>query len=173
MMFIRNIRHHEDAAALHSIFGDEESCRYLPTPATKSVEETRERLIDWAAPEGGAEWAVCEARDGPALGRVLLSPVRDGVLEAAIGIVPAARGKALALKAMAAALAHAFDKLSARRIIADIDSDNTPSLTLFEKLGFRREAYFRQDYKTHIGVRDTVIMGLIKSDPQDWRVFVE
>ncbi|MEL6213178.1 MAG: GNAT family N-acetyltransferase [Pseudomonadota bacterium] len=171
-MALRPLTPHQDAAALHALFGDEESCRYLPAPATNSVVETRERLIAWAPPAGGAQWAVCETPDGPALGRVLLLPVRPRVFEAAIGVVPAARGKGLALQAVAAALAHAFSELAARGLIAEIDPDNTPSLKLFAALGFRREAFFHEDFETHIGVRDTVIMGLIKSDPPLWRKFI-
>lgn len=170
---LRKIDFIQDAPALHAIFGDEESCRYLPSPATSSVEETRVQLSQWASPEGGAEWAICATPDGPALGRAALLPVRPKLFEAAIMMAPAARGRGLALTAMAAALAHAFDHLGARRIFADIDPDNTPSLKLFEKLGFQREAYLREEWETHIGVRDTIIMALIKSDPQDWRRFTD
>ncbi|HJS79675.1 MAG TPA: GNAT family protein [Vitreimonas sp.] len=44
------------------------------------------------------------------------------------------------------------------RLMADIDPDNSASISLFLRAGFQREGLLRQNWKTHLGVRDSVIM---------------
>lgn len=159
-----------DAAALHAIFGDEESCRYMTEAAYKSVAETREKLKKWTTGVEDTSWAVCESADGPALGRVsFFTHRRADVWEAACMIVPAARGKNLAARALAQAIDYVFDVKGARRIFADIDPDNIASIRTFEKLGFRHEGVLRGNWETHIGVRDSVMLGLLRDDPRTWR----
>lgn len=55
------------------------------------------------------------------------------------------------------------------RIFADVDPDNLASIRTFEQLGFRHEGVLRGNWETHIGVRDSVILGLLRSDPRPWR----
>jgi RimJ/RimL family protein N-acetyltransferase len=85
-------------------------------------------------------------------------------------IVPAARGRNLAARALAVALDDAFDRKNARRIVADIDPDNAASIRTFEKLGFTLEARLRGEWEMHIGIRDSLIYGLLRDDPRPWRV---
>lgn len=158
-----------DGKALHAIFGDEESCRYMTGPAYKTVGETIENLKKWTAGLEDSSWAVCESKDGPALGRIALIPRGRDIWEAACMIAPAARGKNLAARALAIVIDEAFDKRGARRIFADADPDNPASIGTFEKLGFRREGVLRGNWETHIGIRDSVILGLLRDDPRPWR----
>jgi RimJ/RimL family protein N-acetyltransferase len=158
-----------DGAALHAILGDEESCRYLARPAFTSVAETVAQLKAWAGPDDNTSWAVVESPDGPALGRVSLYTHGRDIWEAACMIVPAARGRHLAARALAEAIDTVFDTKGARRIFADCDPDNIASIRTFEKLGFRREGLLRGTWETHLGVRDSVILGLLRDDPRPWR----
>ena len=64
---------------------------------------------------------------------------------------------------------EAFDTLGARRITADIDPDNQASIRVFERLGFTLEARLRGEWEMHIGVRDSLIYGLLRDDPRPWR----
>lgn len=158
-----------DGPALHAIFGDDESCRYLTRPAFASVSETIAQLKAWGGPNDDTSWAVVETQGGPALGRVSLFTQGRDIWEAACMIVPAARGRSLAARALAEAIDHVFEKKHARRIFADCDPDNAASIRTFEKLGFRREGLLRGTWETHLGVRDSVILGLLRDDPRPWR----
>ena len=158
-----------DAKALHAVFGNEESCRYLPEPATKSIEETHALLIKYTSGLEDASWAVCETPNGLALGRVALIPKERNIWEAACMFAPAVRGRGLATAALAQVIDEAFETRGARRIFADIDPDNHASLRVFEKLGFTHEGVLRGMWDTHIGVRDSVIMGMLNTDPRPWR----
>jgi RimJ/RimL family protein N-acetyltransferase len=166
---LRPLSPDRDGEALHAIFGDEESCTYMTGPAYKTVAETVENLKNWTAGLEDFSWAVCESSDGPALGRVALIPRGRDIFEAACMIAPAAHGKNLAARALAIVIDEAFDKRGARRVFADVDPDNIASIRVFEKLGFQREGVLRGTWATHIGLRDSVIFGLLNSDPRPWR----
>ena len=53
-----------------------------------------------------------------------------------------------------------------RRVFADTDPENAASNRLLETLGFRREGLLRAEWETHIGVRDSVIWGLLREEWQ-------
>ncbi len=158
-----------DGPALHAIWGDEESCTYMTGPACATVEETVALMKEWNTGFEETTWVIVEAPDGPALGRIGLFPRGRDIFEAACMVCPEARGKNLAARALAIAIDEAFDKRGARRIFADVDPDNIASLRVFERLGFQREGVARANWKTHIGVRDSVILSLIDTDPRVWR----
>ncbi|MBY0422123.1 MAG: GNAT family N-acetyltransferase, partial [Parvularculaceae bacterium] len=146
-----------DGAALHAIWGDEESCRYMTEPAARTVAETIVLLERWTQEIEDTSWAVVIDGAEDACGRVALIPLGRDIFEAACMIAPAARGRGLAARALALAIDDAFARKGARRIVADVDPENAPSIRTFVNLGFTREGYFRANWKTHIGVRDSVM----------------
>ena len=166
MKILRALDPQLDGPALHAIFGDEKSCRYLPTPAFKTVEETRAQLAVWTEGWEDTSWAIIDRPDGEALGRITLYRPGDdgGVWEIGVMLAPAARGKGLAANAVREAVAYGFDVKDARRIVADIDPENAASIRLFEQLGFQREGRLRAASVTHLGVRDSLIYALLNSD---------
>ncbi|MFC2951127.1 GNAT family N-acetyltransferase [Marinicaulis aureus] len=157
-----------DGRALHAIFGDEDCCTYLADPATTSVAETVSLLKKWNDGTENTTWAIVEREDGDALGRATLIPRERDIWEIGIMLCPGAQGRGLAMKALADIIDDGFDNRGARRIFADIDTDNTPSIRLFERLGFQREGVLRGTWLTHIGERDSVIFGLLRSDKRVW-----
>jgi RimJ/RimL family protein N-acetyltransferase len=167
--FLRPIDPQRDGPALHAIFGDAESCRYMTGPATEAVEETVAALEAWTRGCEETSWAIAETENGPALGRIALIPRGRDVWEAACMIVPQARGRNLAARALALAIDEAFAARGARRIFADVDPDNAASIRVFERLGFRREGVLRANWKTHIGVRDSLILALVDTDARPAR----
>ncbi len=148
-----------DAPALFAAYGDDEVCTYWARPAYASVAETT-KAVAWEI-ENGISWAVVDATQGdasPAVGRVSLFKVRDGVLEVGIIFARAAWGRGFARDALEAAVAHGF-ATGAHRICADVDPDNVASLRLFERARFVREGLLRKAWRTHLGLRDSVILG--------------
>ena len=168
-VFLRPLDPVRDGPALHAIFGDKECCTYLADPANRSVEETISMLRDWNRGAEHTTWAIVETEDGEALGRATLIPRGRDVWEIGIMLAPAAQGRGLATKALADIIDHGFENLGARRIFADIDEENAASIRLFERLGFQREGLLRANWKTHIGVRHSLILGLIDNDPRPWK----
>ena len=158
-----------DASDLHAVMGDEASCRYLSHPPLASVTETEAKLAEWVSLAPEHDWAIMLAGDSRTAGRVTIFRREDGNWEAGIIVCPWARGKGVAFKALTQGIDLLDHDKPPRRIIADIDPDNAPSIALFAKLGFVNEGVLRANWETHIGVRDSVIMSLIANDKRVWR----
>lgn len=157
-----------DAEALHAVFGDEESARFLPRPAQPSVADTRALLREWTVGYEDVSWVTLDTA-GRATGRIALYQPQPGVWEAACMIVPAARGQGLAVRALPPALEYVFATKNPRRIAADVDPDNVASLKVLERLGFQIEGRLRASWHTHIGIRDSIVLSLLPDDPRPWR----
>jgi ribosomal-protein-alanine N-acetyltransferase len=167
---LRPLDSERDGLALHAIFGDADSCRYMTHPPFRTVEETIEQLEKWTRDCEDTSWAIADTKDGPALGRVSIYPRgRNNVWDAACMVAPAARGRGLAYRALAIAIDDVFARKGARRIVADIDPDNATSIRTFERLGFRYEGRLRGEWEMHIGIRDSLIYGLLRGDTRPWR----
>lgn len=150
-----------DADALFAAHSDEETHHYWSSPAHNSVEQTRAYIADTLALAGAHVWAITES-GGEALGRIGLFAEREGVGEIGIIMRREATGRGLASKALNLVIDYGFGTLGLHRIAADIDPDNTSSISLFLRAGFQREGLLRGNWKTHLGVRDSVIMAKLK-----------
>ncbi|MBL8536774.1 MAG: GNAT family N-acetyltransferase [Hyphomonadaceae bacterium] len=152
-----------DAEALFIAHRDPETHHFWSSPAHASVDDTRRDIAQTLALAHGRVWAITEA-GGEALGRIGLFSARDGVGEIGIIMRRDATGRGLASRAVSLVCEHAFKDLDLHRIAADIDPDNSASLSLFLRAGFQREGLLRGNWKTHLGIRDSVIMSKLR-DP--------
>ena len=151
----------EDAGALFPTFADEAQCRYLSRARFASEEE----LWGWLADPDwhGRTWIAEDAR-GQVAGRFVAVPGHEaGVVE--IGYVTCLhrQGEGVARECTGALVRFLLEEGN-RKLIAEVDTENTPSIRLLERLGFTREALFRQHETTHIGLRDVAIYALLASE---------
>jgi len=167
-MYLRPLDSVADGPALHVIFGDPQCCLWLPEPASINVDATIAKLKLWTDGFEATSWVIAQSPDGPAVGRIsLYNTGRDkDIWEAASMVSPQARGQYFAARGLAVAIERLFATTTARRVFADIDPDNHASMKTFEKLGFTQEGILRGEWETHIGVRDSVIYGLLRTDQQ-------
>lgn len=152
-----------DAAALLPTFSDEAHCRFMSRAAFANEQE----LADWLTDPSwnGRSWVAVSKADAQVAGRFVVIPGRDaGVVE--VGYVTALhrQRRGVALAAMRALIDHLFAHEGVRRIFAEIDADNAPSIALAERLGFVREGVLRRHEITHKGLCDMAIYGLLRSD---------
>lgn len=156
----------EDADALHSSFSDPAVMKYWSRPPTKSLEETRAYVAEKLAnnAEHSCSWAV--EGDGMFAGTVDLFNWRNRIMEVGYLIDKAHQGKGFAYEAVHAALEFGFKELNLHRIEAQLHPDNSASARLLEKLGFRREGLMRQNYFIDGQYNDTLVYGLLASDPR-------
>lgn len=113
--------------------------------------------------DGWRCWAITE--DGrQALGWVVLIARRPGVNEIGYILRRDRWGRGYAREAVSAIVSHAFSEPALRRISADTDPDNRPSVRLLESLGFVREGVLRGEWETHIGIRDSLMFGLLREE---------
>jgi RimJ/RimL family protein N-acetyltransferase len=119
-----------------------------------------------AADEGTIILAV--ELDGRVIGDVLIKAGKLADRQAEIGWAfnPQFHGRGLATEAARELLVMAFGELGMHRAWAQLDPRNAASARLCERLGMRREAYFREDiwFKGEWG--DTAIYALLAAE---WR----
>lgn len=153
----------EDASEAHRFLSDERVMRYWSSGPHADVAETERYIIGNCTGGTHESWALTQ-HDGPAIGWVNLCERRPRVYEMGYILNADNWGKGLAREAITAALEYAFGTLGARRVFADCDPENHPSVRLVESLGFIREGRLRAEWETHIGIRDSLIFGLLRDE---------
>lgn len=156
----------DDADALHPMYADVEANTYGSHPATTTIEESRERVARAVADTNWRGWAITLTDDDTAIGTVACYEKRQGkVTEIGYILFRAHWGRGIVTEAVAALIDLLFAE-GQRRVFADTDPDNSASIAVLQRLGFKLEATLRAEWETHIGVRDSLIWGLLEDE---WR----
>lgn len=162
-LLLRQLRG-EDAEALYPMLSDADVMRWWSSGPHDSPDETAAYLCHNAAEgQGHLCWAIT-AGDDVARGWVILSNRRPGVAEIGYIIARDRWGDGIAHEAVGRVIDHGFAAMSLRRIVADTDPENAPSVALLKRLGFQREGLLRDEWETHIGIRDSLIYGLLRGE---------
>jgi RimJ/RimL family protein N-acetyltransferase len=153
----------DDLAFLHSMFGRDDVCRYLPwTPMdleqARAKLEQRVRQTHVETDGDPLVLVAVEIDTERAVGEFMLRLKSLESRQAEIGwsLHPDAQGRGLATEGARELLRIGFDELGLHRIVAGCDSRNTASLRVMERLGMRREAefvdyeYFKGDWASEI-----------------------
>ena len=146
----------EDAPALFVALSDPNVQRYRHASAHTELDETESYILNTLAMSRAA-WAITED-GGEALGRLALRVPEPGIGELGIVLRAAAQGRGLGFKALQCAETFAFTKLGLSKLTGNIDAENAPSLALFAKAGFTREALLSANRITDLGLRDSVLV---------------
>lgn len=155
----------DDAAALFAVLSDRAAMTWWSSGPHQSLAETEAYVANNAA-EGRDHrcWAITLAGNDDAIGWVILMDRKPGVSE--IGYILHRRHwrGGIGREAVGRVVDYGFAALNLRRIFADTDPENVGSIALLERLGFRREGHLRGEWETHIGVRDSLIFGLLRDE---------
>jgi ribosomal-protein-alanine N-acetyltransferase len=137
----------------------------LTRKSTDSLITERSDSHELIAAEGQGYlcWAIT-AGDDAALGWVILIDGKPDVKEIGYILRRDQWGTGIAREAVTRVIDHGFGEMGLRRIFADTDPENPGSIGLLERLGFQREGRLRGEWETHIGVRDSLIYGLLRDD---------
>ena len=145
----------DDADALFAAMADADVMRWWSRAPFATVDELQAYF-------SGVQcaWTVTRTGDDRAIGFVSVMRRREGVCEIGYLFARETWGCGIAFEAVSAVIADLF-AAGERRIFADTDPDNIGSIRLLERLGFLFEGRLRAEWETHIGVRDTLIYGLL------------
>lgn len=107
--------------------------------------------------------AICLKENDVFIGAIGLYRINWDAHRSEIGYVinPAYSGKGYIHEACKALVKFAFEEIGFHSLEAVINSDNTPSIKVVEKLGFVREAYFKENAMRAGKFIDTVIYSLL------------
>nr|MBA2637677.1 GNAT family N-acetyltransferase [Solirubrobacterales bacterium] len=134
---------HDDAPQLHSVlYRDPEAMHFIGGP--HSVQATRqgiERYVDQQEADGFSFWAVEERETGLMVGEAGLFPLNGRGPDVEVGYAFGSPwwGRGFATEAATAILGEAFGPLDLHRVVAVAKRENTGSLNVLRKIGFREE----------------------------------
>ncbi|MDO3701042.1 GNAT family N-acetyltransferase [Micromonospora sp. C28SCA-DRY-2] len=139
-----------------------------PVPPTRDAIERRCRLSESAWLTGAiARLLIVDATTGEPLGSCGLSYTDLPAGEASLGyaLLPAARGRGLATRAVRLLAGWAFGPTGIARLTAGTMPDNIASHRVLEKVGFRREGLLRGRLPGLAGTRiDDLVFGLLPEE---------
>lgn len=153
----------EDTTALFATLSSEKECRFLSRAHFDSHAELHSWLMDedW----NGRSWVAIDKSNSEIVGRFVAIPTSDPyVTEVGYITVSNRQGEGIAGECTAALISYLFEQENNRRVFAEIDSNNLASIALAERLGFKREACLREHERTHIGICDILIYGLLRRE---------
>lgn len=75
-----------------------------------------------------------------------------------------ARGKGIGTRAAKLMVKHCFEKENFHRLFLRVYADNIQAIRSYEKAGFEREAYLKDDVFVRGEYRDIVLMGIINKE---------
>lgn len=144
--------------------------RYL-TFKPKTLEDVREFIKTRISPTINEvntwyQFAIIKKETGKIIGDIGLNFFdADGYqMEIGYNLNNTERGKGYATEALKACMGYLFNELNKHRITACIDPSNTPSIALVERLGFRKEAYFKENFLEDGKWLDEYVYGLLKRE---------
>lgn len=157
----------DDFDCLRPFFRDMASLiYYIPTTARPlNAYQMRSLLDDWN--DGVENFVFAVRHQGKLIGLVNLDGLDWPNSHVEIGIAltdPDARGLGLATETITLLIQYCFDELGLHRIWARIIEDNSPSLHLFDKLGFQKEGALRQHVLRRGQYRDMYLYSLLKDE---------
>ena len=129
----------------------------------------RVREMELNTPNTWHQLAVIEKGGGGLIGDlgIHFTGKENRQAEIAYTITPGYQGKGYATEAVLCMMGFLFGKLRKHRLVATADPRNKSSIRLMERVGMRREAYFKKSFWTGKEWTDDVLYALLK---EEWPV---
>ena len=157
-----------DVPALFAIHSDPAAMRYWSGTVWKDDERGRAMVARDHDPSlnDHLRLGIELSETSKLIGTCTLFEINDQCGRAELGYMLGsfAWGHGYMREALRTFLSHAFSTLSLRRIEADTDPRNEPSLRLLTSLGFVKEGHFRERWVVGNEVSDSAMFGLLRSE---------
>ncbi|MFD0977836.1 GNAT family N-acetyltransferase [Salinimicrobium gaetbulicola] len=159
----------EDAKEVQSMRSDQRVMKHMDSKEHLSIAQSEEFIkenLNTYSLEKGIFWAITEKNSGAFIGDFAFWRIDSKNFRAEIGYTlnPAYWGKGYMKEAMDAALAFGFKKLNLHSFEANINPENMNSRKILERTGFKKEAYFRENYYYDGRFLDSEIYCLLERD---------
>lgn len=139
-------------------------------PGPKSLETAKKELelycVNPFKENRGIRWGIIRREHDELIGTCGYYDWNKTAHRAEIGydLEPAYWGQGIMTEALQAALQYGFERMRLNRIQVLIDSKNTRSVKLVDKLGFKREGVLRQYSHFNGQFRDEICFSLLKEE---------
>lgn len=157
----------EDAPEILLLRGNSETMKYIPRPLIIDIEGALAhiKMINDKIDENiDINWAVTEKGSDKCIGIMGFYRTQPEHFRTELGymITPEHWGKGYVTEAVTVLLDFAFNSLQFHSIEAVIDSRHIASERVLQKVGFVKEAHFKENFYYNNEFTDTVIYGLLK-----------
>ena len=163
----------DDVDALYEVFSDPRVMRYWssgPLPNREAAAAMQRDIAEGNRQDTMWKWGLALRETNKLIGTVTLFHLNlsNGRAEIGYAMGSAYWGNGYMNEALTGLIIHAFDVLNLRRLEADVDPRNTPSVRTLERLGFQREGFLRERW--HVGgeLQDALFYGLLR---REWQRF--
>ena len=157
------------AKDIHQIRSNDDVMKFMDVTRTKSVNDAK-RLIgnvreDYKN-EKGVSWAIIEKNLKSFIGYAGFWRMQPQHCRGEIGyaLKPEYWGKGFMTETLKTIIDFGFHKMNLHSIEANVNPKNQKSKKLLKSLGFRKEAYFRENYLFEGKFLDSEIYSLLKKD---------
>lgn len=142
------------------------SCHPGPESLEAAKEELERYCIEPFKENRGVRWGIVGKGDKELIGTCGYYDWNKTARRAEIGydLDPAYWGQGIMTEALRAMLGYGFKEMELNRIQAIIDSKNTRSIRLAQRLGFKKEGVLRQNSYFNGQFRDDAIFSLMKKE---------
>lgn len=156
----------DDADVTFFLRSDAEVIKYVDRAPAQSVDEAKafiQMVADNRTKNTGISWAITLKGDDKMIGNVALWRLDLPNYRAEIGYVlhPEQQGKGIMLEAAEAIIHYGFYEMQLHSIEANINPGNIASQRLLERIGFEKEAYFKENYYYDGRFLDSAIYSLL------------
>ena len=164
-LFLRQIIA-EDANDMFELRTNERVLRYTDRPKMKNIQEAVDlikTISDAFENNNGIAWSIDSKETMKTAGHITYWKIIKEHHRAEIGytLFPEYWGKGLMTEAINKVIDFGFSKMKLHSIEANVNPNNLPSIKLLERIGFKREAYFKENYFFDGKFLDSAIYSLI------------
>ena len=159
----------KDNEQIFSYRSDSETNKYqgwIPKNLKEVNEFISKNLIEFNRPESWFQLVIIEKELDKIIGDIGVHFIDSENHQCEIGCTlnKNHHGKGFAIETVSAVVDYLFHELNKHRITASIDTDNTNSIKLVERLGFRKEAHFKQSLLIDDKWVDDIIYAILNSE---------
>jgi ribosomal-protein-alanine N-acetyltransferase len=158
-----------NAKDLFAIRSDDETMKYMDTLEMKTIKEAKAFIAsvkDAYKEKQGITWAIIEKSANIFIGHFGFWKLKPEHCRAEIGYALNRKfwGKGFMSETLNAMVNFGFNELKLHSIEANVNPNNKRSIKLLEKAGFKKEAYFKEDYLFNGTYLDSEIYSLLETD---------
>ena len=159
-----------DAQDLYEIRSDSKVMKYFDREMHKKIDDTLEMIEEIKKSfkeKNGITWIMKEKDSKKVIGylgfwRLIRDKVRG---EIGYALKPAYWNKGFMKESLIKIIGFGFNEFGLHSIEANVNPENINSIKSLERIGFKKEAYFREDYFFQGKFLDSVIYSLLETDP--------
>jgi [ribosomal protein S5]-alanine N-acetyltransferase len=163
----------KDAKQFFKIRSHPEVMKFMDAIVLKSEDEAltliKALLMEFKI-KRGITWAIVDKKENKLIGTFGFWRIVKNHCYAEIGfsLLPEYWGKGIMLEAFKTLMEYGFNVMNLHRFEANVNPSNSNSIKILEKVGFRKEAHFRENFFFNNTYIDSAIYCLLETDIRNY-----